>query len=246
MEGMATSYANNPGPHEVLGYFHSGLHTGRGPGLDDAVIVGFIREFSQEPGIADLVRQGGIVFAQRAKAGRMSRNTDLVIGPPGQPMLDSPSRYGMVRAAPATILLAADVKSIMTEHSKAQRNRRGDLEGLDVYMKDINPDMVTLGICVVNAADKYYSHTGKRVNDHGNGKERARRAITELDLVLRRRGGSDKGLDALCTPTVVVSNEAPYTTARWLTQPPAPGDGDELSWGHLIKRAASAYLKRAA
>lgn len=244
---MAATY-NYPGPESVMAYFRSGLHTGRGPGLDDALIDGFIADFSKELFIRDLVEADRIVFSKRAKAGRTHRNIDLVVGPPPGPTPKWADRSrGMAEAAPAEILLAAEVKSIMTEHGKAQRNRRGDMDNHANAMMAINAQAVSIGLCLVNAADQYRSHTAvKEYNDHGNGREKARRAIQELESVgIRNYPAAPYGLDVLCTPVVVVTNkEGEFGGARFLMGPPAPADGTVLSWSHLIKRSARLYGER--
>ena len=245
-EGMAATYSN-PGPQSILDYFAKGLHTGRGPGLDDAIIEGFILEFAQQPAIEKLVSDGRIVFEKRAKVGRMHRNIDLVLGPPPGPIPDwADGLLGLPRMMPAQIRLGGEVKSIMTEHGKAQRNRRGDMEQHANAVASVDANAVSIGVCLINAADEYYSHTAKKVNVHGNGRERARRAIEDLNQVPRRNlPAHPYGLDVLCTPVVIVTNsDGSYATAKYLKQPPAPPDGDDLSWPHLIAKAAELYRRR--
>jgi hypothetical protein len=238
------SHDYEQGPAELIAYFKSGVHTGRGPGLDEAVSTGFIRGLLAEEPIAQAARTGKICYTTRLTTGPLDRNVDLVVGPTSRSSHLEPPELGMIRAAPTEVWLALEVKSIMTEHGKAQRNRRTDLNAHALNIHAEYPTAVIAGLCVVNASDTYVSHTrGGQVNFHGDGKAKARSAFRELSNVLTRTDATKVGLDAVCVNVVVVTN-ANLASARFLGSPPAPADGDRMSYSSFTPRCASLLADR--
>jgi hypothetical protein len=142
------------------------------------------------------------------------------------------------------VWLGVEAKSMMTEHHKAQRNRRVEFNAHGLNMHAINMEAVRAGIIIINASDTYKSHTSGKVNQHGSGKGRVTSALRELiNIAERTETGSPIGLDAMAACVVVVDNED-LKQAKWLGGNPAPADGQRLSYGRFIERAGSLLVSR--
>jgi hypothetical protein len=231
----------------VLDYFGGGFHTGRGPQLDDAVTDGILVDLLDFPLVAEAAHDGVICYQKRLTTGPIERNVDLVVGP--MPVGDRKAgipvnHLGWIQSTPADVWLGCEIKSMMTEHHKAQRNRRVELNAHALNLHVVNPKAVRTGLCVINAADTYHSHTSGKVNVHGDGRARVKSAIRELSAIPIRTDTTQLvGLDAMCAVVVVVDN-VEFSTVKFLGGPPAPADGDRMSYEHFIERSASVLIER--
>lgn len=81
------------------------------------------------PKIASDAATGKLVYDVQRKliVGGSEWNIDLVLGPPGASVEARPGPAGIQQAPPATIRIAVEAKTVMTEHGKARRNRQRDL-----------------------------------------------------------------------------------------------------------------------
>jgi hypothetical protein len=231
---------SNPGPPEVIAYFKTGVHTGRGTGLDKAISAGVLSAVAAHPRIAP--HRDRIAYSLFMTLGTAVRNVDLVIGSaPPYGTLDLLT--GFVAAAPTDVWFAGEWKSVMTEHGKAARNRRGDFEAHAGGLWSISGKAVTAGLAVINAADRYFSYTAKGVRSHGDGNMRAQRTYLEVEGVGSRADTSRPGLDVLALPVVVVDN-VNLDAAHYLEQKPQAPDGDQRSWGVFIQRTGDLLYDR--
>jgi hypothetical protein len=241
------SYTHKQGPEPAITYFRSGFHNGRSPHLDEAVTDGILVDLADQfHEIKQAASSGRVVYQKRMTNGPLDRNIDLVVGPAprglgGPPTVD---HLGWVKAVPADVWLGVEAKSMMTEHHKAQRNRRVEFNAHGLNMHAINMEAVRAGIIIINASDTYKSHTSGKVNQHGSGKGRVTSALRELiNIAERTETGSPIGLDAMAACVVVVDNED-LKQAKWLGGNPAPADGQRLSYGRFIERAGSLLVSR--
>ncbi len=76
------------------------------------------------PRIAEHARQGKLVYDINRKiiVGGSEWNIDLILGP-APTVVAVPANARIAQAQPATIRIAIEAKTIMTEHGKARRNR---------------------------------------------------------------------------------------------------------------------------
>lgn len=83
-------------------------------------------------------------------------NVDLVLGTP--PAGTSPPNDGHIRAtSPSTVQIAVEIKSVMTEHRKAVKNRKRDLEAHHEHIHNYSDTAIAGGVMVINASPTFKS-----------------------------------------------------------------------------------------
>lgn len=101
-------------------------------------------------------------------AGTSDWNIDLVLGAPPPGVAPPPDETRMARTRPSTVQIAVEIKSIMTEHRKAIRNRKRDLEAHHEHVHRYNNSTIAGGVFVVNQAPAFKSPLRGEVTDHKN------------------------------------------------------------------------------
>ena len=132
----------------------------------------------------------------------------------------------------------------MTEHRKAVKNRKRDLEAHHEHVHNYNANAIAGGVFVINAAETFKSplRGAEVVTAHENPLKLVAHCISELRSVSTRGGPTGYGLEAQCAIVVAVSNmEVP---AEYIIAPPAPQVGDPLHYDSFIRRICDAYQQR--
>lgn len=174
--------------------------------------------------------------------GTSTWNVDLVLGTPaGEIHPDG----AIARATPASVRVAVEIKSVMTEHRKAVKNRKRDFEAHHEHVHNYNRRAIAGGVLVVNAAERFRSPLRLEVTLHGSGANVMRlveHCLTEMRNVTER-GVGQHGMDAKAALVVVLDNiELP--AARYWSAPPAPQPGDPLHYDSFIQRLCEEYAER--
>jgi hypothetical protein len=202
------------------------------------------------PRIASDAAAGQLVWQLNhdVKVGHSTWNTDLAIGPPSpsgiQP--DAEQVEGMLRGTPIAVRIAVEHKAIMTEHLKARKNRKRDLEAHHAHVHEHDNRAIAAGLFVINASPTFRSPlraTDKPATAHRNVTILAARVIDELMSVTMAGGSHQVGLDAKGVLVLLMDNED-WTTTRYLHRPPAPMPGDPLHWDSFILRICDLYSRR--
>jgi hypothetical protein len=81
-------------------------------------------------------------------------NVDLVFGTPAQSV--PPTDGQITRATPSTVRVAIEIKSVMTEHRKAVKNRKRDFEAHHEHVHNYGRDAVAGAVLVVSAATQFH------------------------------------------------------------------------------------------
>lgn len=165
------------------------------------------------------------------------------------------------RAPPVIIQIAIELKSILTEHGKARKNRLRDFNSFHGYAHQYHPLTIAAGFLVVNSADRFYSplRPPGDVTVHGGSQRPAR--IVAKDAVdifrsihLRNSAADPPGMEAV--GVVVIEhdnlNVHPNPAALGLQhQPsrlsPVPAGirvGDPLHYQSMFQRICNAYTAR--
>lgn len=168
----------------------------------------------------------------------VSWNVDLLIGAP-PPDKRHESRESISRAKPSTIHIAVELKSVMTEHRKAVRNRVRDLEAHHQHVHDYNPRTVAGGVMVVNAADRFRSPLRIEDTVHRDPERLINHCIGQLRSLTIRNDHQNSGLDAVSALVVQFQNTG--DRAEYLTRSPAPEVGDPLHYDAFIQRLCDSY-----
>jgi len=203
---------------------------------------------------SDAIREAAIadklVYQEDYQVGEggLSWNTDLVIGPPAdsvQVKLDG-DRV-MAKADPAEIYLAADAKSIMTEHQKARRNRQRDINSFADIMHHHNERALTAGILMVNLAAQFDSplRDPDDITDHYHIDRIVGEIIEMFDSINRSEGDISANLDGAGVVVVNHTNLiADVDKTELVTDPPAPQEGDRVHYQTFVSKMAVWFSER--
>jgi len=197
------------------------------------------------PAMAEKAHRGLLVYDLNftIKAGTSAWNVDLVLGvppPPPQP----PGNGGAIRrAAPSSVEVAIEIKSVMTEHRKAVKNRKRDLEAHHEHVHRYNNLTIAGGVLVVNQADTFKSPLRSEVTRHKNPAVLVEHCILQLRSITSRSGLQGEGLEAKAVIVVEMDNQD-YGATRYVTRPPAPSIGDPLHYDAFVQSLCSLYNQR--
>jgi hypothetical protein len=176
--------------------------------------------------------------------GTATWNTDLVIGEP--PPGTAPSDDGPIRqTAPSSIQIAVEIKGVMTEHRKAIKNRKRDLESHHSHVHNYDSNAIAGGVLVLNGAPRFRSPLRKEsdITIHRNPDELIKHCINEAQAISVRGGPMGSGLDAKCV-IVVVDDNIDVAATEYLEAPPAPQIGDPMHYDAFIQRLCSEWSSR--
>ncbi len=204
----------------------------------------------------DLVGNGPLIGARSAagelvyalnftlRAGRADWNVDLVFGPPalGEPRRPDPPAT-IREALPSAVQIAVELKSVMTEHRKAVKNRKRDLEAHHEHVHNYNGQAIAGGVFVVNCSGTFRSPLRSEATSHRNVASLVEHCVSELRSVSGRSDVTGYGLDAKCA-LVVETDNVRLEDARYLTTPPAPVLGDPLHYDCFIRTLCEQYQRR--
>lgn len=171
-------------------------------------------------------------------------NIDLVLGPPPSGAVKEVSAKGIQKAPPATIRVAIEAKTVMTEHGKARRNRQRDLDSFHQFVHRYDPGTVAAGLTVVNIAERFKSPLRPGTSIHRNVRARVQETMALLrSLPQRSARGENPGLEA--NGAIVVSHDNIDLEASTLvTAAPAPQVGDPLHYDSFLRRICDSYTQR--
>jgi hypothetical protein len=196
--------------------------------------------------IADDAARGRLVFDLNRKiiVGSSEWNIDLVLGPPPSGAQGQPSTGGIRRSPPATIRIAIEAKTVMTEHGKARRNRQRDVDSFHQFVHRYDPDAIAAGLTVVNLAKRFKSPLRPEVSIHRNIQELVQETMGLLRaLPIRSTPTEGAGLEANGAILVDHDNVSLKRT-RLITASPAPQVGDPLHYDAFLRRICDRYTQR--
>ena len=200
--------------------------------------------------IREAAAAGDLVFQEDYEVGEggLSWNTDLVIGPPeGSVQVPLDSDREIAQADPAEIYLAADAKSIMTEHQKARRNRQRDINSFADIMHHHHEKALTAGILLVNLAEQFDSplRDSDDITNHVHIDRIVGEIIEMFDSINRSEGEISANLDGA---GVVVVNHTnlidDVDKTELVTDPPAPQEGDRVHYRTFASQIADWFEDR--
>lgn len=197
------------------------------------------------PALAEQAAAGQLVYDLQRKiiVAGSQWNIDLVLGPPaGRP--PAVTARGISQAPPATIRVAIEAKTIMTEHGKARRNRQRDLDSFHQFVHRYDPDTVAGGLTVVNVAERFRSPLRSGISVHRNVRALVQESLGLLrSLPQRSARGEGPGLEANGAIVVSHDNVDPSAT-RLVASAPAPEVGDPLHYEAFLRRLCDSYSHR--
>ena len=169
-------------------------------------------------------------------------NVDLVLGTP-PPATVPPSDEPILRMKPWTVQIAIEIKSVMTEHRKAVKNRKRDLEAHHEHTHNYSATAIAGGVIVMNAAPSFKSPLRPATTQHNEPRTLVEHCVNELRNVGTRRRPAGHGLDAKSALVVSMDNLDLESTV-FLADDPAPTVGDPLHYDSFIQRLCDEYELR--
>lgn len=192
----------------------------------------------------DIVYQEDYVVGE----GGLEWNTDLVIGPSNNGLEAFKDMNGEIaRGDPADIWLAADAKSIMTEHQKARRNRQRDINSFADIMHHHHERALTAGILLVNLAETFDSplRDPDDITSHVHIERIVGEIIDMFDSINRSEGEISANLDGASVVVVQHSNLVENIgQTRLVTETPAPQSGERVHYRTFVKKMVGWFEDR--
>lgn len=210
--------------------------------LADAIVADLLRASSD---LAKAAASGSLVYDLNFTivAGTSDWNVDLVLGAPPPETVPPEADSRILRTTPSTVQVAVEIKTVMTEHRKAIKNRKRDFEAHHEHVHRYSNRTIAAGVLVVNMADTFMSPLRPEVTHHKAPAKLVEYCIAQMRSVTERRGTVGEGLEAKCVIVVSVDNQS-LSAARYITDRPAPSVGDPLHYDAFIQSVASQYQQR--
>lgn len=171
-------------------------------------------------------------------------NIDLVLGPPPAGFKQQPPPRRIQQSPPATIRIAIEAKTVMTEHGKARRNRQRDLDSLHQFVHRYDPEAIAAGLTVVNIAKRFKSPLRPEVSIHRNI-ERLVEQTMGLLRALPTRSAMNQAMGLEANGAILVDHDnVTLKKTRLVTAQPAPQVGDPLDYDTFLRRIFDRYMQR--
>lgn len=197
------------------------------------------------PAMADQARMGLLVYDLNftINAGTSDWNVDLVLGAPPPGFRPPEKAVAVCRTLPSTVQVAVEIKSVMTEHRKAIKNRKRDLEAHHEHVHRYNNLAIAAGVLVVNQSATFKSPLRAGVTQHKDPRALVEHCVRQVRAITSRPGTQGEGLEAKAVIVVEMDNQN-YTATRYVTHPPAPPVGDPLHYDAFLQSLCSLYAQR--
>jgi len=197
------------------------------------------------PAMVRMGAEGRLVYELNftINAGTSDWNIDLVLGAPSPGVMPPREGARILRTRPSTVQVAVEIKSIMTEHRKAIRNRKRDLEAHHEHVHRYNNHTIAGGVFVVNQAAAFKSPLRDEITEHKNPRSLVEHCVLQMRSIASRSALQGAGLEAKAVIVVDMDNQNLAAT-RYLTTAPAPPVGDQLHYDAFVQSLCSLYTQR--
>jgi hypothetical protein len=172
-------------------------------------------------------------------------NVDLVLGPPPANVVTQLNGTPILCTPPSTVQIAIEFKAVMTEHRKAIKNRKRDMEAHHEHVHNYDAHTIAGGVMVINASPTFRSalRAAGQITTHNRIADKVQHCMNEVRAISVRGGPTGYGLDAMAAIVVDMDNVT-LTRTSYVTKPPAPQVGDPLEYDAFIQRLCSEYRSR--
>jgi len=236
----------SPNPPDFIAHLRESVYHPRSNKHSDCLSLAVVKDLAARCAVMkSRADAGALVFDLNfgLKAATADWNVDLVLGAPGFDEAGADVGMGIPRARPSTVQIAVELKSVMTEHRKAVKNRKRDLEAHHEHVHNHSRAAIAGGVLIVNASERFRSPLRTEQSVHRNPQALVRHCIDELRAVASRGGPSGYGLEAKCA-VVVSTDNVDLAWADYVVKSPAPGVGDPLHHDSFIQRICDFYGER--
>jgi hypothetical protein len=199
------------------------------------------------PSIARRAASGDLVYSLNFDLhyGTAQWNVDLVFGPPPGNVRAQLGGAPILRSVPSTVQIAIEFKTVMTEHRKAIKNRKRDMEAHHEHVHNYDAQAIAGGVIVINASSEFRSalRAAGQITTHSQITDKVRHCINEVRAVSLRGGPTGYGLDAM-TAIILNMDNINLAGTAYVTKAPAPQVGDPLHYDAFIQRLCAEYRSR--
>jgi len=235
-----------PAPDGFLSHLRNSGYHPRSNEHSNALAVSILEDLVKHcPAIREKAAAGKLVYDLNFTivTGTAEWNVDLVLGDPA--MGTSPPAPGQIigRTRPSTVQVAIEIKSVMTEHHKAVKNRKRDFEAHHDHIHRYSRRAIAGGVLVINGSKTFRSPLRSERTTHRNPEDLVKHCLDQLRAVTVRNLVDGTGLDAKCAIVVDMDNENLQST-RFMTTKPAPPVGDPLHYDAFIQAVCAQYTER--
>ena len=210
--------------------------------LSEAIVTDLVKRCRA---ITEKAAKGDLVYDLNftIMAGTSDWNVDLVLGPP-PPGTGSPEGGSRIRRTrPSTVEIALEIKSVMTEHRKAVKNRKRDFEAHHEHVHRYSNQALAAGVLVVNMAEEFQSPLKKKPTIHKNVENLIEHCVQQMRGVTGRKGLEGEGLEAKSVIVLDMDN-VKLSSSKFVTESPAPPIGDPLHYDAFIQAVCAIYSSR--
>jgi hypothetical protein len=151
--------------------------------------------------------------------------------------------WRILRTRPSTVQIAIELKTVMTEHRKAVKNRKRDFEAHHDHVHRYNRRAMAGGVLVINGAAMFKSPLVDHVTYHREPESLIRHCIEQMRAVSQRSEVGGVGLDAKAVIVVDMDNQN-ITKARYLSRGAVPRVGDPMHYEAFIQTICSQFTDR--
>lgn len=236
----------SPNPETFLEHLRAEGYHSRSNKHSNALALAIVADLHRHcSAIRAAAQSGALVFDLNftLRVGTTDWNVDLVLGPPALNAPPPEAPTAIPRGAPARVQIAIELKSVMTEHHKAVKNRKRDLEAHHEHVHNYDNDAIAGGVFVINAAPHFRSPLRDRPSSHRDPRKLVEHCLNELRSVAARGGRTGYGLEAKGAIVVDMDNVRLETT-RYVQTPPAPLVGDPLHYDAFIHTLCDQFARR--
>jgi len=198
------------------------------------------------PKIASKAAAGQIVYDLNftIAVGNTDWNIDLVVGSAPLDMVPPKPKVAIVKTPPALVQIAIEIKSVMTEHHKAVKNRKRDFEAHHAHVHQYNQNSIAAGVLILNASPKFKSPLRPNETIHKNPNDLVIHCLNEFRGVSSSGGNiGASGLDARGAVVLNCDNIILPGTC-YVTAKPAPVVGDPIHYDAFIQKICDLYTAR--
>jgi len=190
-------------------------------------------------------RAGRLVYQlnQTLYTGTAEWNVDLVMGEPPPGVELELEETGIARTAPSTIQIALEIKSVMTEHRKAVKNRKRDFEAHHDHVHRYSNRAIAAGLLLLNGSKTFRSPLRQEATTHRAPEKLIEHCVREFRAVSQRADTAGTGLEAKGVLVVDFDNQN-LNEARYITRSPAPSVGDPLHYDAFVQCICGHYRDR--
>jgi hypothetical protein len=235
----------SPNPADFLSHLREQGYHSRSNKHSNALAEAIVRDlFEHCPAIRQASESRRLVYCLNFDlTGSGTWNVDLVLGEPALGFKEEGGGDKLLMATPAKVQIAIELKSVMTEHRKAIKNRKRDLEAHHEHVHEYSTDAIAGGVLVVNGSEEFQSPLRQERTTHRNVERLIEHCLSEARSISTRSASSSAGLDAKCVLVVDMDNVSLNETG-YIEKHPAPRPGDSLHYDSFIRQMCEQFRTR--